>query len=273
MRCKFCFATFQDVKQSILPKGHIPQAEAAQLVHLLADFGFEKINFAGGEPTLCPWLLDLIQIAKMRGMTTSIVTNGSKLSPKVLDAYQPVLDWIGLSIDSIDENTNLMAGRAIVGKKVIGEHWYKEIIMDIKERGFGFKINTVVNSTNHKEDMNDFISWAKPERWKIFQVLPVKGQNDKFIDEMVVNDSNFNDFLKRHEQAKKHTSLVPENNDAMRNSYMMIDPAGRFYDCSTHEHIYSRPILKDGVSKALEDVSHDLNLFIQRDGLYEWQRA
>ena len=64
MRCKFCFATFQDVKQSILPKGHLPKEDALQLIKLFADFGFEKITFVGGEPTLCPWLPELIAYAK-----------------------------------------------------------------------------------------------------------------------------------------------------------------------------------------------------------------
>src|SRR3954471_20822790 len=62
-RCKFCFATFQDVKKSILPKGHLPKDQAMQVVRRLAESGFEKITFAGGEPTLCPWIGDLIALA------------------------------------------------------------------------------------------------------------------------------------------------------------------------------------------------------------------
>jgi len=79
MRCKFCFATFQDVKQSILPKGHLPKKEAIEVVKKLAIYGFKKITFAGGEPLLCPWLPDLMKTAKELGMTTMIVTNGSRL--------------------------------------------------------------------------------------------------------------------------------------------------------------------------------------------------
>ena len=67
MRCKFCFATFQDVKNSILPRGHLPKQDAIEVVLQLAEIGFEKITFAGGEPTLCPWLPDLITIAKEMG--------------------------------------------------------------------------------------------------------------------------------------------------------------------------------------------------------------
>ncbi|MEO0472453.1 MAG: radical SAM protein, partial [Bacteroidota bacterium] len=54
MRCGFCFATFQDVKRTILPKGHLPKEDALNVVQAIAKAGFEKITFAGGEPTLCP---------------------------------------------------------------------------------------------------------------------------------------------------------------------------------------------------------------------------
>lgn len=105
MRCKFCFATFQDVKQSILPKGHLPKEDAISVVDQPAEAGFEKINFAGGEPTLCSWLPDLIMRAKEREVTTSIVTNGSRITDRWLDDVNGSLDWIALSVEpSIREN-------------------------------------------------------------------------------------------------------------------------------------------------------------------------
>jgi len=115
MRCKFCFATFQDVKKSILPKGHLPREQAVKVVQQLADFGFQKITFAGGEPTLCKWLPDLIATAKQSGMTTMIVTNGSKLTDTFLKVNGNKLDWIAISIDSLNTETNLQTGRAISG--------------------------------------------------------------------------------------------------------------------------------------------------------------
>ena len=60
MRCGFCFATFQGIDSYILPKGHIGREDCLKVVESLALSGFRKINFAGGEPTLCPWLPDLV---------------------------------------------------------------------------------------------------------------------------------------------------------------------------------------------------------------------
>ena len=54
MKCRFCFATFQDVGVDTLPKGHLPREGCLEVVDALASAGFGKINFAGGEPILCP---------------------------------------------------------------------------------------------------------------------------------------------------------------------------------------------------------------------------
>ena len=59
MRCNHCFATFQDFEPLFLPKGHLGREDCVLVVETIAEAGFQKINFAGGEPTLCPWLPDL----------------------------------------------------------------------------------------------------------------------------------------------------------------------------------------------------------------------
>ena len=122
MRCGFCFATFQDTKREMnLPKGHLPKEACISVVDQLAEFGFEKINFAGGEPTLCPWLPALITRAKGYGMVTSIVTNGSRLTEAWLDALKGSLDWVGLSIDTVDPEKLRHLGRAVRGNIPIAD--------------------------------------------------------------------------------------------------------------------------------------------------------
>lgn len=271
MRCKFCFATFQDVKHSILPKGHLPKEQAIELVKLLAAFGFQKITFAGGEPTLCPWLSELIAIAKDAGMTTMIITNGSHLTDEFLDTNRNKLDWIGISIDSLNPDTNLQIGRAITGKTPLSLECYKSLINRIKEFDYGLKINTVVNSKNYLENMIDFIRFAQPKRWKIMQVLPIIGQNDVSIEDYIITEKEFQIFLDKHSVLSDITQLVPESNTLMKGSYAMIDPAGRFFDNAAGTHKYSTPILDIGIEMAIQEVTYDLSKFISRGGLYDWE--
>ena len=208
MRCKFCFATFQDVKKTILPKGHLPKEQSLEIIKQFALFGFEKITFVGGEPTLCRWLPELIVMAKSLGMNTGIVTNGIGLSQTFLSSMEKHLDWIGLSIDSLDADINLNIGRAIGGRKSLGNNDYEKLLEIIQEYDYKIKINTVVNSYNVKENMTEFIHKFKIERWKVFQVLPIKGENDHFIDEMKVSSIQFQEYLERHEVVGN--VLVPE---------------------------------------------------------------
>ena len=272
MRCGFCFATFQDVKQEMnLPKGHLPKEECLLLVDRIAEFGFEKINFAGGEPTLCPWLPNLIVRAKESGLVTSIVTNGSKITDQWLEDLNGNLDWIGLSIDTVDPEKLVLIGRAIRGKNPITEAEYLHIIGKIKRHGIRLKINTVVNSVNWEEDLTPFIQLAKPERWKLFQVLPVKGQNDAHIADFEITTEQFEAYVRRNRIAEDYgISVVPESNEAMTESYVMIDPAGRFFDNSKGFYKYSDPILKVGIEEALKQVSINPERFRQRGGKYDW---
>lgn len=270
MRCKFCFATFQDVKKTILPKGHLPKTDALDVVSQLAEFGFEKITFVGGEPTLCPWLPELIAAAKQEGLTTMIVTNGSCLTEEFLRDNKENLDWIALSVDSLKAGTNIAAGRAISGKTPLLVDEYKSVVDRIEKHGYGLKINTVVSSTNWDENLSEFIRYSSPKRWKVLQVLPIKGQNDTFIDEFRISEEQFGCFVALNSDVNRDTEVVPETNDQIRGSYVMVDPAGRFFVNSTGSHVYSRRITEVGVRLAIQQMNYDFPKFVSRGGVYDW---
>ena len=111
MKCQFCFATFVDISEEVLPKGHLNQHDSGMLVDCLADAGFREINFAGGEPTLCPWLPDLIKRAANLGLVTSMVTNGTRITEQWLAKLENKLDYATVSIDSLDRETLMNSGR------------------------------------------------------------------------------------------------------------------------------------------------------------------
>lgn len=258
-QCKFCFGSFNDVKQN-----NLKENEAANLLQKLVDFGFEKITFSGGEPVLCPFLPKLLEIAKNGGMTTMIVTNGSRLNFEWLQSNGKFLDWIALSIDSVNKKTNDLSGR-YSRKQVFDEKQYLDLIEIIRKLEYMLKINTVVSKFNVLEDMNDFINKVNPDRWKIMQALPIDGQNNK--QDFEISLKKFNDYLKRHQK----NQIVSENNYEMKGSYVMIDPIGRFFNNSSGKHIYSSPINKVGVKQAMNEINYCFKKFINRNGLYNWK--
>ncbi|AKT41092.1 viperin family antiviral radical SAM protein [Chondromyces crocatus] len=269
MRCTFCFATFDDMGAGLLPKGHLLQDDAIAVVATLAR-RFEKITFAGGEPTLCPWLVELMEVAKRAGAVTMLVTNGSRLTPEYLGRLQGKLDWLTLSIDSASEKTHALLGRAVKGAAMATER-YVEVVGNARALGMRIKVNTVVTTLNAGEKMSELLLALRPERWKILQALPVEGQNSGRIEPLVCSKEAFAAFVKRHRHLEgQGMVLVPEDHEAITGSYAMVDPAGRFFDDITGQHRYSKPILDVGLEQAWSQVGFLPQRFEARGGDYEF---
>lgn len=272
MRCRFCFAPFQDVVADVLPRGHLPREESLRLVEKLAT-RFKKISFAGGEPTLCPWLPDLIRAAKESGAITMLVTNGSGLSA-VLQRVSGTLDWVALSIDSASPGTLVSLGRAVQGRTALSMRRYGELADEARAAGVRVKINTVVTSLNAGEDLSGLIETLRPERWKVLRVLPVAGQNSGKVEPLLCSDEQFAGFVARHRHLESaDTVVVAEDNDDMRGSYAMVDPAGRFFDNASGGHSYTRSILQAGLDAAWCETSFSMERFVSRGGDYDFGGA
>lgn len=256
--CKFCFATFTDIPEAL------SRREALRIPGLLASAGTQKLTFAGGEPLLCPHLDELLKEAKAVGMTTMIVTNGSLLTETLLQRISRFVDWIALSIDSGSEQTERALGRGT------GSHVVRAIdaASRIRRRGIGLKVNTVVTALNWREEMSWLIRDLAPERWKVFQMLVIKGENDPLSETLRVTDGQFGFFLRTHEVL----APIPEDNRAMSGSYLMMDPMGRLFQNTGGEYSYSDPVLRVGFQTAINQVGWDRRKFLRRGGQYDWAR-
>jgi len=133
------------------------------------------------------------------------------------------------------------------------------------------KVNTVITSLNAREDHSEFLEALRPERWKILRVLPVDGQNSGKVEPILCSDEDFHGFVERHRRLSADgIILVPEDNEDMRGSYAMVDPAGRFFDNAAGGHRYSAPILRDGISSAWSQICFSMTRFEQRGGRYDF---
>ncbi len=269
MQCKFCFATFNDlgvVKHDA--------EKSKKIIAEVAKNGFEKITFAGGEPTLVKELPALVQYAKELGLITTIVTNGAKLAQEeLLNQLAPYLDWVALSIDSVNDATNLKSGRALNGKATVSESYFVELIPKLKKQNIRVKINTVVSKYNWEENLHSFIINAKPDRWKILQALKVNGQNTEHQTEFDISKHQFNSFLQNNSKAITQFKNAIEPIQLIKGSYLMISPEGKLYDNTTESYTYSDDILQIGLNKALSQINIDKSKFIDRNGFYDWSNS
>jgi radical S-adenosyl methionine domain-containing protein 2 len=235
MRCRHCFAHFSDA-------GHdnLPQADMLAVVRELAQ-GFDRINFVGGEPTLCPWLESALQLTRDLGLAASIVTNGSPMlrHPPLASAILTQVDEVGLSIDSAVATTNRTIGRTF-GNRVLTANDMARLADQIHGANVQLKINTVVQRANLAEDFHDLLLALRPSRWKVFRVLPVAGQNDADYRDLAVTPAEFAAFVDRHRDLEQHgLQLRPEDHEAMTGSYAMVDPGGFAFDNIDGRYRYS----------------------------------
>ncbi len=255
-RCVFCFAKFNQVSRN-----YLSLEDSKSIIQELHLFGTEKITFVGGEPTLVPHLPELVSYAKSLGLTTMIVTNGTKLSEEYLKRFNGNLDWVGLSIDSGKEDINRELGRGN------GSHVSQTLknVKLLREFGIKIKINSVINLLNWQEDMSWLIESINPFRWKVFKLLPIEGENDE-SKHLEISDEQYFSFIQNH----RHLNPVVETNDAMTDSYVMIDPNGCFFNNSNGRLNHGPPILAVGVEKAFSLSNFQKEKFEARGGVYKW---
>ena len=76
-----------------------------------------------------------------------------------------------------------------------------------------------------------------------------------------VSQEDFIDFLEQHSHFEDIISS--EDNDEMTDSYLMIDPIGRFFQKSILGSVYSysTPIVNTGIEEALNEINFDPEKF------------
>jgi radical S-adenosyl methionine domain-containing protein 2 len=175
-----------------------------------------------------------------------------------------------LSIDSLHATTNVIVGRSVDRRIVPDGEFYRNLAYRLTSAGIRLKVNTVVSAANWEENFSDFMAEVKPERWKVLQVLHVAGENDAAFPACTISAEQFGAFISRHRALVRDGLLVPEDNEAMTGSYLMVDPLGRFFDNASGAHRYSSPIWSVGWGAALAEIAVCARRFEARGGVYDW---
>ena len=220
-----------------------------------------RLNLAGGEPLLYgDNATEVLRLAHEIGFETSIISNGSRLTPTLMAKLAPHLSMLGLSLDSGDAGTNLDIGRVDRNVHVLSLNDLSECIAlgRILNPRLRLKINTVVNALNCREDMRPLILSLQPEKWKVLRMLPA------VTDDLAISLAEFQSFVRQH-QVLRHV-MRTEDNGEMAESYLMIDPHGRFFQNALGRkgYDYSAPILDFGADAAFSKIGLSARQFCGR---------
>lgn len=263
--CNYCFAKWDKQKNELINDDKAISKLMDEIQKLpsilndkyLTDFESIRLNLVGGETFLnIRKVLRITHQAKQRQFSLSAITNGSRLNNELVTLIASNFDSIGFSVDSLDSSTNIKIGRTEKTGVMDTDKVLRDISL-IKELNpsIDIKINTVVSSLNRLEDLSAFIDQVAPRKWKIFKVLPVITRENE------VSQDDFIEFLERHSSFENIISS--EDNDEMTDSYLMIDPIGRFFQNSIlgSGYSYSAPIVDTSIKEALNEINFEPQKF------------
>ena len=210
----------------------------------------KRINLVGGEPLLFDIVYKLVDYIYGLEIKVSIITNGSLLTKKVIDRLSPKVNMIGVSVDSLNTNTNFEIGRNNSGQ-LMDYNILLDNLSYIKSKKIKLKINTVVSKANYKEDFSNFLETVAPDRYKIIQVYINEGVNSNSKN-LVPTELEFRKFSERHKLFKP----VVEDNSKMENAYIMVDSQGNLISNIDFKYTTIGNLLNE----SLEDLLPKLNL-------------
>lgn len=260
LKCYYCFAKYSKYEKREIH--HSQDDIKLFLDKLYKSFSKEfknskiRLNLAGGEPTISKNIDFIIEYAYRLGFKISMISNSFDLKDEFIFNNSKYISVFGLSIDSINKSTNIKIGRSIKDK-TLNNISVKKLIESLRAYNseIEIKINTVVNEFNYNEYLGDLINYINPNKWKVFQALNINSKD------IYCSEESFNIFLENHKQIR---NVFFESNDLMINSYIMIDPFGRFFQNKSGKYNYSKPIIELEKSEIIDCLDVDLKKYMKR---------
>lgn len=218
--CKYCFAKFNN-------ENELNFSDWKKIVDIIFQY-FKKnniidgrINLAGGEPLIVNYLDDLIDYIFSLGIKISIITNGSLLTKPRIDNWINKVDILGVSIDSINDKTNIQIGRSS-NSKTIDLRNLTQVLNYASINHIRIKVNTVISKFNLFENLGLLYNSVNFNRIKILQVRVNQNCNES-ARKFEISKEEFKDYC---ENLDLNEAYVIETNDDMDCSYVIIDPKG-----------------------------------------------
>ena len=116
--------------------------------------------------------------------------------------------------------------------------------------------------------MRPLIRVLKPDRWKVFQVLHIRGQSDLHFDELSVTDDQFTHFKSLNQEPIDGCAPVFEGNHEMIASYFMLSHSGMAtsnIDGANRTFLPLIDINNENISQIF-----DVEQYLGKEAIYPW---
>lgn len=147
-RCSWCYTEPTKFNCKLMPLNY-----AKNVLKEIHENGAKKCTLIGGEPTLIPYLTDLIAYGKEIGLFMKIVTNGRMISKR---SYLKKIKDAGISLIAI----SIHSGNPNIHNKITRTSSFDETLQGVKNC-IKEKIDFVTLTTINKINKNDIFETAK----------------------------------------------------------------------------------------------------------------
>lgn len=227
--------------------GTISFEEAKTIVDGWCDDGLSAIRFSGGEPTLIPWLDELVEHTKSRNpaMMIAISTNGSADR----SVYERLLD-VGVN----DFSVSLDGCCASTCDTMSGGEEYFDVIVDnirfLSTRSY-VTVGVVLTDTN-MEDVEHIVTFASNLGVSDIRIISAAQDNkvisDLYIDPITLSRHPILRYRYNRIKNQKHVRGI-ESGDCNKCPLVLDDIAvlkGHHYPCVIYMREWGDPIGKVG---------------------------
>ncbi|MEV7070272.1 radical SAM protein [Streptomyces sp. NPDC091972] len=224
LSCPFCFG----------PRHEMPtmrRAEALRIAARLRQEGVQGVVISGGEPTLLPYLGELVRELSSPlpdgGVPPRVVLSTNGLAPvRLMERVLPALSWIALPLDSADEKEHreLRKGVAPHRERVLG------LLQEVRKNHpqVGVKLGTVVTRRNvaGAPRVLDLVEDScRPDVWKVYQMSETNYGADN-ASWLSLRDEEFEEVVARCQKAadEREVPLRVYRNASRSGTYFFVDP-------------------------------------------------
>ncbi len=214
LNCPHCYAYKYRFMKTL------PKEEVMRVLKEAIDLGLEWINFAGGEPLLVPWLIDVLRWLEDHGVETSIVTNGTLIDREM--ARKLKITYLYVSLDGGTKKAHEMH-RPNTWEKLMKTFKY------LNEEGVRFSTVMAVSKLNYWDAYN-FVKKSKEVGADHASIIPVMPTGKALENKIWVSSEEFVKALKDVERAAEEEAFpvsvwcVPWARAVVKSKY--VHPSG-----------------------------------------------